>query len=265
MRAPELVLPTSDAAYYLSISGLPSITANNTSRSLAGRMVTISVNASGGGSPLLTACTAGVDEDGWGRPERDVSISNDLTIDKRFHFVPAAHLLVTIPPENDRLVLRTGNFDVDAALNRDGGDALIVTSPSRLLARAGQSFEHRVVARSRKGGLAFALATGPDGLDVATDGTLTWSVPKRLPSDEVRAVVTARDATGQEVLQALTIHVKGAEVPPRHTTAGAWRRGPAERRDACSCWAGRSRSPVFRSAPAKVDPARRASRFRPLG
>ena len=30
----------------------------------------------------------------------------DFSIEKKFHFVPAVHLLITIPAENDRLVLR---------------------------------------------------------------------------------------------------------------------------------------------------------------
>jgi hypothetical protein len=33
-------------------------------------------------------------------------IISDFTIDKRFHLVPAAGLLITIPVTNDRLVLR---------------------------------------------------------------------------------------------------------------------------------------------------------------
>jgi hypothetical protein len=55
------------------------------------------------GAELTTA--RGLDEmvDG-GRDEG--GIADAMTIDKRFHFIPAASLLITVPASNDRLVLR---------------------------------------------------------------------------------------------------------------------------------------------------------------
>ena len=47
-------------------------------------------------------------------------------IDKRFHLVPQAGLLITIPNSHDRLVLR--RLDLDEALNRAGRDYLVVAS-----------------------------------------------------------------------------------------------------------------------------------------
>jgi hypothetical protein len=94
-----------------------------------------------------------------------------LTIDKRFHFVPAAQLLITIPPSNDRLMLR--HRDVDLALDRPGSEQLIIQSSPTLTASAGNKIEHRIVARSKKGRVTYSLADGPDGLKVAADGMLT--------------------------------------------------------------------------------------------
>ena len=73
--------------------------------------MTVSVRASSDGARVLTAY--GFDE--MATADRSESfLPDDFTIDKRFHFVPAARLLITIPLENDRLVLR--RLDIEDAL-----------------------------------------------------------------------------------------------------------------------------------------------------
>ena len=57
-----------------------------------------------------------------------------MTIDKRFHFIPAANLLVTVPPSNDRLVLRRLCLDEGIALGHAdprGDVRLRPVSPTR--------------------------------------------------------------------------------------------------------------------------------------
>ena len=120
-----------------------------------------------------------------------------MTLDKRFHFVPAANLLITVPPSNDRLVCRRP--DLDAALNSAGGDSLIFLSSPLLTAAAGTKLEHQIIARSRKGRITYTLTDGPDGLKVTPEGKLTWSVPDRLKGVTVKVVVTVGDASGDEV------------------------------------------------------------------
>jgi hypothetical protein len=106
---PEQTIPTSDPAYYLSISGLVStdpVARQGPTSSSGG--VRASIHATATGARLLTvgglselADTPGEDR----RPDGSRIIS-DFTIDKRFHLVPAAGLFITIPVSNDRLVLR---------------------------------------------------------------------------------------------------------------------------------------------------------------
>jgi hypothetical protein len=116
------------------------------------------------------------------------------------------HLLFTIPPSNDRLVLR--RLDLDEALDRSGGDRLIVTSPPTLDATAGKKLVHRIVARSKKGGITYALARWPDGMSVASNGQITWTVPQALGGEDVTVVVTVGDASGEELFHTLKIRVK---------------------------------------------------------
>ena len=196
-------LPSSDPFYYLTIGGLPSVVADPFHVSSKPGAVTASVHAAGDGSRLLTVY--GLDEMA-GTVKMEDWFPDDVTTDKRFHLVPAAHLLITIPPANDRLVLR--RLELDAALSRPGGDRLIVVSPPNLDATTGQTFEHRIIARSKQGGVTYTMASGPDGLKVSPDGRLTWTVPQGLAGEEVTVVVTVGDASGEELFHTLKIRVK---------------------------------------------------------
>jgi hypothetical protein len=142
-----------------------------------------------------------------GIPGPDESLVVDrITAEKRFHLVPAARLLVTIPTTNDRLVLR--RLDIGESLARLPGGFLFVTSPPILTARAGQPLRHRIEVMSRQGGLACALDRGPEGLTVSTDGVVSWLVPRDLKGAEETAALTVSDASGRKVIHKITIHVE---------------------------------------------------------
>jgi hypothetical protein len=115
-------------------------------------------------------------------------------------------VLVTIPPSNDWLVVR--HLNLDEALDRPGSVQLIILSSPTLTASAGSKIEHRIVARSKKGRVTYALADGPDGLKVATDGMLTWAVPARLKGQEVTVVVTVSETSGDERFHTIKILVE---------------------------------------------------------
>jgi hypothetical protein len=141
-----------------------------------------------------------------GQERTDFGIKNDFTADKRFHLVPAAHLLITIPPTSDRLVLR--RLDVEAALDQMGGDYLIVAPPPALTASPSRTLEHVITARSRKGKITCTLVDGPEGMRVSPEGTVFWKVPLELSGRDLKAVVSVADASGQERFVPLLISIK---------------------------------------------------------
>ncbi len=196
----EIALPSIDPSYYLMVGGLPSVAYQPHQTSSAPGAVTASVHAEGDGSRLFTV---------YGLDEMATTVKledwypDDVTTDKRFHFIPAANLLVTIPPSNDCLVLR--RVDVAAVA---GGDRLVVVSPTALSVTAGEKLQHRIVARSKKGGITYTLSSGPDGLVVSKDGQLTWTAPSAQKGEEVTAVVTVGDPSGDEVFHTLKIRVR---------------------------------------------------------
>jgi hypothetical protein len=200
---PELTIPTVDPMYYLSIGGLSISYPDKRKASPAPGEVTASIHATADGSRLLTVY--GLDEMA-GQERTDFGIKNDLTTEKRFHLVPAAHLLVTIPPAGDCLVLR--KLDVKAALDQVGGDYLIVAPPPALIASPGRTLEHLITARSRKGKITCTLVDGPQGMAISPEGKIVWAVPLELSSSEVKAVVSVADDSGQERFVPLLISIK---------------------------------------------------------
>jgi hypothetical protein len=198
-RAPsaESLIPSLDPNYYLAISG--------TGRA-AGRpsgSVSASVRLTSSGAELVTArrldemAEAGRNQGG---------IGDALTLDKRFHFLPAANLLVTVPPSNDRLVLR--RLSLDEGIARSSTPILVVTSATELSARRGQRLIHQIQVRSSKGGTTFDLSHVPDGLAVFGDGSMRWQVPLNAERKEYEAIVTIGDASGQQIFHTVRIKVE---------------------------------------------------------
>jgi len=207
-KTPDPVLPTSDPSYYMAVSGLPRDVAGTATvydmKALAPRpdAVTLSIHAAGDGTRLLTVY--GLDEMSVAARYSDW-FQGDLTTDKRYHFVPAAGLLITIPPTKDRLILR--RLEIDKALHQVGVDDVFVTSPLLISVTAGDELDHQIVARSKNGVTKYTLTKGPDGLTVSADGKLKWLVPRTLKGQDIEAVVTVEDATGEERFRKLTIRV----------------------------------------------------------
>jgi hypothetical protein len=200
---PELTIPSTDPAYYLNIDGLGGNATPRTGGGTTTAKVTAAVHAAGDGTRLLTV--KDLDEMN-GANQKESSIQDDFTVDKRFHFVPAANLLVTIPFSNDRLVLR--RLDFRKALDKLGGHYLAVTSPANLHATAGKSFSHQIEALSKAGGIQYTIAQGPNGLIVSSTGNLTWVPPKNAArGDVVTAIITVADSTGTERFHTLRIRL----------------------------------------------------------
>jgi hypothetical protein len=139
-------------------------------------------------------------------PAEDFWIKHDFTIDKRFHLLPEAKLLITIPTSNDQLVLH--RFDIEAALERAGIDYLWVTSRPPARVATGTTFTYRVAVKSRDSNVKYKLEAGPPGMAVSPAGIVTWQVPEKAGDTEVPVIVSIREASGQECFHAFTLNLR---------------------------------------------------------
>lgn len=124
--------------------------------------------------------------------------------EKTVHYFPRGGLLVTLADKN-KVVLR--RLDLVERLKKTEVDYLfIMTQPAT--AKPGTPFTHRLDIRSRKDeGRQVKLVNGPEGLQVSADGVLTWAVPAEFAEEEATALVSIRDASGQEILHPQRIRI----------------------------------------------------------
>jgi hypothetical protein len=196
-RSAEILVPSTSPAYYLGIK------AAGVAPNQPGSSTTATVRLASHGSELMTIRDLG---EMTGSLGNEGVVADTITMDRRFHFIPQANLLITIPPSNDRLVLR--RLDLDQAIASAQKPVLVVTSPSELGARSGQNLAHQVVARSSKGAVRFELTSGPAGLSVTPDGRMNWRVPLDRKAEEYEAIITVSDASGRQLFHTIRIKIE---------------------------------------------------------
>ena len=63
--------------------------------------------------------------------------------------------------------------------------------------------------KSRKGGVKLKLESGPTGMEVTPQGSLTWKVPADFAAGEQNVILSITDSSGQEIFQTFSLTVKG--------------------------------------------------------
>ncbi len=138
------------------------------------------------------------DLDHWGR--------SALTVDKRFHFIPDAKVIVVLPGSNDKLILH--RFDMDAALNNANFDYLFVASTPPTSARKGELMTHVLNVKSKRGGVLCKLLNGPAGMTVSPTGQVAWQVSPTANAGEADVLIAVNDASKQEIFYSFKITIR---------------------------------------------------------
>jgi hypothetical protein len=128
-----------------------------------------------------------------------------LPMQKRVFFAPESNMLITIPMSRDEVVLR--NIDLLGEINKTGIDYLFVASMPVSRARSGQRYRYEVDVKSRSGGVQYKIEIGPSGMRIDSKGEISWDVPPTAQGP-TKVVVSARDASGQEIYHTFNITVR---------------------------------------------------------
>ena len=127
-----------------------------------------------------------------------------LPLHDRVFLVPDAKAVAILHDSANKVTIH--KLDVEAALDKAGIDFLFVTSkPGGAV--CGEVFTYKLEVKSRKGGVKVKLDAGPEGMKVATDGTVTWAVPANFEGTSVPVILTISDSSGREVLHAFSLPV----------------------------------------------------------
>lgn len=134
-----------------------------------------------------------------------------LNLSKRFHFLPSANLIATIPYSNDQIVIR--RVSITEELEKKGINYLFVCSTPPRKAIRGRLYTYQIEAQSRAKGLTFSLDGGIDGMSLSKNGRLDWTVPHNYPDNQVGVIVTIRDSAGQEIAHAFNVRIGNSSFP----------------------------------------------------
>jgi mono/diheme cytochrome c family protein len=185
----QVLLPTEDPRFFLTVQEESRTTNRVRVCTSADRQVVVTV----GGVEKMTSSSSGMR---WGQ----------FIGEPRVHYLPSAHVLVTLPESNDRVVLRPLNLREE--LNRSGEDYLVVLSkpPSRVA--VGATFRYPMEVLSKSAGLRYKLEAGPEGMTVSAAGVLHWQAPDRPPARPIRVIITVSGGSGKEVQHAFELTIE---------------------------------------------------------
>lgn len=107
----------------------------------------------------------------------------EIPIDKRLFFLVEQSLIVTIPDSNDRVVWQSCN------LRNEMRTYFFVSSAPPKVFRPGEPFAYKLRVETSEKRLSFKLLNGPPGMQMSTDGLISWDVPTVSSDDKVSVSV----------------------------------------------------------------------------
>jgi S1-C subfamily serine protease len=189
-------VPTSHPGFFLAIAPGPDGGGNSRPQ------LKVTVFTTADRKPLLAI--SGVDD--LAEPLPGTIGRPRLTSGKIVHLVPAAKLLVILSASRDSLELR--RFDLLAELAKADGDYLFIASRPPRFATRHTTYTYAIDAKSRRGGTAFKLDSGPTGMTISPAGRISWRVPVDYPDGQAAVIVTVAAGSGKEILHTFTVTVR---------------------------------------------------------
>jgi hypothetical protein len=201
LMPPTLLVPSSEPAYFLDVD----ISQSGPSQVSKGEKASIRYKALGLERPLGTLDLPWDVPKPVPNPRPDQGSPRQPDDDQRFHWIPAANLLVVIPPTNDRLVLR--HVRLKEMLERLGGNYLFVSSPRGIDVVLGRPFRGAIIAETGRGRATFTLMKGPPGLRLSIVGELQWDEPSGKPGDQVELDIEISNGAMRPVAETLVLRI----------------------------------------------------------
>jgi len=211
MRSANMLLPAVQGAFYLRIpQGNP-----GNSRDKPGP---VTVHLAGATQPLVVLPDL-APQCVW---PRNVGNRMEIGVDKCVYLVPAAEVIAVLPSTRDAVILN--RFNIEEELKASGVDYLVVVSQPPRAAHVGESFEYQLDIRSKAGGVACTLDSGPQGMTLSKAGKVRWSIKSRPVGGAAKVVISLNDSSGQTALHAFDLAVERGDAVASEPSTGSGRR-----------------------------------------
>ncbi len=134
----------------------------------------------------------------WNMVDREVMWRDEQPLDQRIMALPGKKVIATVPPSNDRLVLY--RYDWMEALEKTDRPYLLVASSPPTTVLEGRKWAYKLDVRSSEPEVRYRLLSGPRGMDVSSEGIVSWDVPERLESDVIPLAIEVSAAKGRRLV-----------------------------------------------------------------
>ena len=134
----------------------------------------------------------------WDEPE--------FALDRRFHLIPQLKLLATLPPTNDRLILRP--FDLEKEIANRNEKFLYIDSVPGRQAKTGTEYRYQIGVRSSADVVTCSQVVGPPGLKVSEQGMVSWTPQKKPLKQPIPVAVRIEAGDGMSRLHSFDLTVE---------------------------------------------------------
>ncbi|MBM83902.1 MAG: hypothetical protein CMJ78_25380 [Planctomycetaceae bacterium] len=122
----------------------------------------------------------------------------------RYHYLPSAKKIVTLPIGNQELFYRP--LDVEGDLKGQGKPYLFVISNPRVHVLVGEAFQYKLETLASAKQLKFTLEDAPDRMRISRDGNIRWKAGSS-DAGTASVLLTVTGDDGAESIHSFDLHV----------------------------------------------------------
>jgi hypothetical protein len=131
------------------------------------------------------------------------TVGTVLAYDQRILFIPDANVLIHIPADRTKIMLR--RLNVQEELEKSGQEYLVIASEPPATAKKGQNYAYQMAVKSKHNDISYRVESGPPGMTVTKSGMVTWQVPADFDGPDVDVIIGIRSGSGKEQFQSFRI------------------------------------------------------------
>jgi len=133
----------------------------------------------------------------------------DLSFDRRIHLIPQLQILATLPPTNDKIILRPFPFGENS--KTDTENFLYVSSVPPVGATPDIPYVYEIEWHSSAGNVRFEKVAGPENLKISNKGKIEWLPETADTGNRHQVVLRLVDGDDDSRYHSFTISVEEGE------------------------------------------------------
>lgn len=128
-------------------------------------------------------------------------------------FLPTENIVACLTNIEGRGQVVVRDFDIKKTLAESGKDYLFAISKPAGTATVGSTFEYQMELLTNADKVKYSLESAPDGMQIGSDGKVTWAIKSRPENGIASVVVSATAPNGNSIVQAFDLVISYSNAP----------------------------------------------------